>query len=205
MRASPRLRGAPCRREDCPAPEMERGLSSAGRAPAWHAGGQRFDPARLHHFISDIRPGDGCGNEIPQRSVGHFLIVRGTKVTAKCQAAGAAGSPAQGANAISKSRSEAKGVPTSVRGSVLAQPVLGTGEQGRAAMKCQAGVSFQNTPPLARAKAGALACPPPRTGYSSDRSMDRASASRVGCCACPQRRLTRGQFKLLRSYQHNCK
>ena len=30
--------------------EMARGLSSAGRAPAWHAGGQRFDPARLHHF-----------------------------------------------------------------------------------------------------------------------------------------------------------
>ena len=27
-----------------------RGLSSAGRAPALHAGGQRFDPARLHHF-----------------------------------------------------------------------------------------------------------------------------------------------------------
>ena len=26
------------------------GLSSAGRAPALHAGGQRFDPARLHHF-----------------------------------------------------------------------------------------------------------------------------------------------------------
>ena len=25
-----------------------RGLSSAGRAPALHAGGQRFDPARLH-------------------------------------------------------------------------------------------------------------------------------------------------------------
>ena len=25
------------------------GLSSAGRAPALHAGGQRFDPARLHH------------------------------------------------------------------------------------------------------------------------------------------------------------
>jgi hypothetical protein len=24
------------------------GLSSAGRAPALHAGGQRFDPARLH-------------------------------------------------------------------------------------------------------------------------------------------------------------
>ena len=28
-----------------------RGLSSAGRAPALHAGGQRFDPARLHFFI----------------------------------------------------------------------------------------------------------------------------------------------------------
>ena len=27
------------------------GLSSAGRAPALHAGGQRFDPARLHHKI----------------------------------------------------------------------------------------------------------------------------------------------------------
>ena len=27
------------------------GLSSAGRAPALHAGGQRFDPARLHHNL----------------------------------------------------------------------------------------------------------------------------------------------------------
>ncbi len=27
-----------------------RGHSSAGRAPALHAGGQRFDPAWLHHF-----------------------------------------------------------------------------------------------------------------------------------------------------------
>ena len=26
-----------------------RGRSSAGRAPAWHAGGQGFDPPRLHH------------------------------------------------------------------------------------------------------------------------------------------------------------
>ena len=30
------------------------GLSSVGRAPALHAGGQRFDPARLHHFIKWI-------------------------------------------------------------------------------------------------------------------------------------------------------
>ena len=27
-----------------------RGLSSDGRAPALHAGGQRFDPASLHHY-----------------------------------------------------------------------------------------------------------------------------------------------------------
>ena len=27
-----------------------RGLSSAGRAPAWHAGGQGFDPPRLHQI-----------------------------------------------------------------------------------------------------------------------------------------------------------
>ena len=31
------------------------GHSSAGRAPAWHAGGRRFDPAWLHQ-LSDNRP-----------------------------------------------------------------------------------------------------------------------------------------------------
>ena len=31
------------------------GLSSAGRAPDLHSGGQRFDPARLHHFTSAQR------------------------------------------------------------------------------------------------------------------------------------------------------
>jgi hypothetical protein len=30
------------------------GLSSAGRAPALHAGGQRFDPARLHLYFFNI-------------------------------------------------------------------------------------------------------------------------------------------------------
>ena len=29
---------------------LHRGLSSAGRALAWHARGQGFDPPRLHHF-----------------------------------------------------------------------------------------------------------------------------------------------------------
>ena len=30
---------------------LTRGISSAGRAPALHAGGQRFDPAILHHNL----------------------------------------------------------------------------------------------------------------------------------------------------------
>ena len=30
--------------------DKSRGHSSAGRAPALHAGGRRFDPAWLHHF-----------------------------------------------------------------------------------------------------------------------------------------------------------
>ena len=28
------------------------GHSSAGRAPAWHAGGQRFEPAWLHNKLN---------------------------------------------------------------------------------------------------------------------------------------------------------
>ena len=34
------------------------GISSAGRAPALHAGGQRFDPAILHHLISNLKSKD---------------------------------------------------------------------------------------------------------------------------------------------------
>ena len=30
--------------------QQSRGISSAGRAPDLHSGGQRFDPAILHHF-----------------------------------------------------------------------------------------------------------------------------------------------------------
>ena len=37
--------------ESCLPDHLNWGLSSAGRAPALHAGGQRFDPARLHHKI----------------------------------------------------------------------------------------------------------------------------------------------------------
>ena len=32
-------------------PKKKRGRSSAGRAPALHAGGQEFDPPRLHHYL----------------------------------------------------------------------------------------------------------------------------------------------------------
>ncbi len=34
-----------------------RGCSSAGRAPALQAGGQRFDPAQLHHWFGGIGSG----------------------------------------------------------------------------------------------------------------------------------------------------
>ena len=30
---------------------MVRGFSSVGRAPALQAGGQRFEPVKLHHYI----------------------------------------------------------------------------------------------------------------------------------------------------------
>ena len=34
--------------------QQKRGCSSAGRAPALHAGGQEFDPPQLHHFPPDF-------------------------------------------------------------------------------------------------------------------------------------------------------
>jgi hypothetical protein len=34
---------------------MVRGFSSAGRAPALQAGGQRFEPAKLHHIFRLVR------------------------------------------------------------------------------------------------------------------------------------------------------
>ena len=39
-----------------------RGYSSAGRAPALQAGGQRFDPVYLHHLLS-------CEQESKQRKL----------------------------------------------------------------------------------------------------------------------------------------
>jgi hypothetical protein len=45
------------------------GFSSAGRAPALHAGGQRFEPAKLHHYII-------------------LIAVYGTSYTWRCSSAG---------------------------------------------------------------------------------------------------------------------
>ncbi len=36
------------------------GHSSAGRAPAWHAGGQRFESAWLHLFFNSYQGFQGC-------------------------------------------------------------------------------------------------------------------------------------------------
>ena len=47
------------------------GLSSAGRAPALHAGGQRFDPARLHHIILEVYPSSAEGIGLDNRQAGH--------------------------------------------------------------------------------------------------------------------------------------
>ena len=49
------------------------GLSSAGRAPALHAGGQRFDPARLHHLYinTEVYPSLAEGIGLENRQAGN--------------------------------------------------------------------------------------------------------------------------------------
>ena len=57
------------------ATQMVRGLSSAGRAPAWHAGGQRFDPARLHHLQDEISLScDTLANEVSFAGVFRMMV-----------------------------------------------------------------------------------------------------------------------------------
>src|SRR5690606_32090497 len=53
------------------------GHSSAGRAPAWHAGGRRFDPAWLHHFAEDFRVPSPSS-----RGLGHypFTVATGVRI-----------------------------------------------------------------------------------------------------------------------------
>src|SRR3546814_19573941 len=65
--------------QDCP-DEMARGLSSAGRALQWHCRGQRFDPARLHHFSKRVsRDRDAPVDEVS--STGIFRVIHGTPVS----------------------------------------------------------------------------------------------------------------------------
>src|SRR5689334_1603656 len=60
------------------------GYSSAGRALAWHARGQRFDPAYLHH--SDIRAASRAAllqtGSPSSRGLGHrpFTAVTGVRI-----------------------------------------------------------------------------------------------------------------------------
>ena len=63
--ASPRIRAL-----------REWGHSSAGRAPAWHAGGRRFDPVWLHHFR------DVLAASPSSRGLGHnpFTVATGVRI-----------------------------------------------------------------------------------------------------------------------------
>ena len=52
-------------REDRWLPDLW-GISSVGRAPALQAGGQRFDPANLHHFFERRNGDDGSEKKTGQ-------------------------------------------------------------------------------------------------------------------------------------------
>ena len=45
------------------------GVSSAGRAPALQAGGQRFDPANLHHILKRL-------TEVPLKDEASLSLLR---------------------------------------------------------------------------------------------------------------------------------
>ena len=67
------------------------GRSSAGRAPALHAGGQEFDPPRLHHLSSFLlrrRNGGGNRSLTIQRHVAALLFNAITTRVAACRKAG---------------------------------------------------------------------------------------------------------------------
>ncbi len=58
---------------------QQRGHSSAGRAPAWHAGGQRFDPAWLHQIRTLGRSSFASPSS---RGLGHhpFTVATGVRI-----------------------------------------------------------------------------------------------------------------------------
>ncbi|CAM2189496.1 hypothetical protein PSAC2689_90088 [Paraburkholderia sacchari] len=61
------------------------GYSSAGRALAWHARGQRFDPAYLHHQNSVVKCSKALSEKImspSSRGLGHhpFTVSTGVRI-----------------------------------------------------------------------------------------------------------------------------
>src|SRR5689334_11680281 len=62
----------------------KRGYSSAGRALAWHARGQRFDPAYLHHQAVPYNAVDVDGStpSPSSRGLGHhpFTVITGVRI-----------------------------------------------------------------------------------------------------------------------------
>ena len=54
---------------------LTRGISSAGRAPALQAGGQRFDPAMLHQIqLLQRQKMDGSGTKLVRNRQDHVVI-----------------------------------------------------------------------------------------------------------------------------------
>ena len=54
------------------------GFSSAGRAPALQAGGQRFDPANLHHILKRL-------TEVPSKEETSLSLLERFKCTLKTE------------------------------------------------------------------------------------------------------------------------
>ena len=78
--ALPRIAGFPILYRGKPGPynaPLSWGYSSAGRALAWHARGQRFDPAYLHHEDTQF-----CLKSPSSRGLGHrpFTAVTGVRI-----------------------------------------------------------------------------------------------------------------------------
>ena len=54
---------------------LTRGISSAGRAPALQAGGQRFDPAMLHQIqLLRMQKMNGSGTKLVRNRQDHVVI-----------------------------------------------------------------------------------------------------------------------------------
>ena len=95
-----------------------RGYSSAGRALAWHARGQRFDPAYLHHHVSTER---SKVLTLSSRGLGHhpFTVSTGVRIPV--------GSPSLAALKLEKA---AKQLPRGVVVQLVRIPACHAGGRG---------------------------------------------------------------------------